>query len=347
MNAVWNAPETWSGMIRLAPSDLAWAPALLDAVGRAGDHDLTRCVEVGDPDLGIGEVAGHLDLVVVEAEHRGHRARAFAAEPASCIAAARSETRFDALLEAQGSRGGQCGVLAERVTGAEARVDAESFDGVEHHEARDEGGQLRIAGVAELIGVGVEQQRSDVATRHLAGLVDEFPALVFGPLVRPMPGRCDPCPGKVNASIGPRLDRFVVVIPALPVGNSRVVASASPGTAGGRLGAVTRSCGPDRTSTRTDVRRPYAGSHEHHSASASRRALRPASSAGGRGFRPERPVEVGPNIAPAWKRIVARSPRRADRARVGVHGTIFAAHRCSSDAGSAGFGGSRRRCQLR
>ncbi len=28
MKAVWNAPETWSGITRLAPSDLAWTPAL-------------------------------------------------------------------------------------------------------------------------------------------------------------------------------------------------------------------------------------------------------------------------------------------------------------------------------
>ena len=31
-------------------------------------------VEVGDPHVAVGAAAGDLDLVVVEAEHRGHRA---------------------------------------------------------------------------------------------------------------------------------------------------------------------------------------------------------------------------------------------------------------------------------
>ena len=45
-----------------------------DALRRTGDHDLAGCVEVGDPHVAVGAAAGDLDLVVVEAEHRGHRA---------------------------------------------------------------------------------------------------------------------------------------------------------------------------------------------------------------------------------------------------------------------------------
>ena len=74
MNGVWKAPDTCSGMTFFAPSSLAWAVRRLDAVGGAGDHDLSGSVEVRDPDVGVGEVAGDLDLVVVETEHGGHRA---------------------------------------------------------------------------------------------------------------------------------------------------------------------------------------------------------------------------------------------------------------------------------
>ena len=73
------------------------------------------------------------------------------------------------------------GVLAEAVAGAEARLDAEALDGVEHHQAGDERRQLGVAGVAQLVGVGVEEQRGDVAVGDLAGLLDELPALVIDP----------------------------------------------------------------------------------------------------------------------------------------------------------------------
>jgi hypothetical protein len=63
--------------------------------------------------------------------------------------------------------------------------------GVEHHQARHERGQLSVASVFQLIGVGVEQQLADVAPGDLARLVDQFPALVIDPR-RPIPGRCDP-----------------------------------------------------------------------------------------------------------------------------------------------------------
>ena len=74
MNGVWNAPDTGSGMTFLAPSSLATALGRGDALGRAGDDDLAGGVEVGDPHVGVGAAAGDLDEVVVEAEHRGHRA---------------------------------------------------------------------------------------------------------------------------------------------------------------------------------------------------------------------------------------------------------------------------------
>ena len=72
-------------------------------------------------------------------------------------------------------------VLAEAVAGAEAGVDADALDGVEHHQARHERGQLGVAGVLQFVGVGVEQQLADVSSGDLARLVDQLPALVIDP----------------------------------------------------------------------------------------------------------------------------------------------------------------------
>ena len=151
----------------------------LDAVGRAGDHDLARCVVVGDPDVLVGPAAGHVDLVVVEAEDGGHRARLGRAGIVHGVGALDDEA--DAVVEAQRAGGGEGGVLAEAVAGAEAGLDAEALDGVEDHQAGDERGQLGVAGVAQLVGVGVEQEAGDVTPGELAGLVDELPALVVDP----------------------------------------------------------------------------------------------------------------------------------------------------------------------
>ena len=90
MNGVWNAPETCNGMTFFAPEVLGVHGRRLDAAGRPGDHDLARSVVVGDPDVVVGTPARDVDLVVVEAEHGGHRAGL--ARPASCIAALRSHT---------------------------------------------------------------------------------------------------------------------------------------------------------------------------------------------------------------------------------------------------------------
>ncbi len=73
------------------------------------------------------------------------------------------------------------GVLTEAVPGAVAGVDAESLDGIEHHQTRHERGHLCVAGVLQFVGVGVEQQLPHVASGDLAGFVDKLPALVVGP----------------------------------------------------------------------------------------------------------------------------------------------------------------------
>ena len=124
-------------------------------------------------------LAGDLDLIVVEAEHGGHRARL---RDAGFVHRRRAlDDEPDAVLEAERAGGRQRRVLAEAVAGAEAGVDAEALDGVEHHQARHERRQLRVAGVLQLVGVGVEQQLADVAPGDLARLVDQLPALVVDP----------------------------------------------------------------------------------------------------------------------------------------------------------------------
>ena len=163
----------------MAPSSLACAAGRGDALGRAGDDDLAGGVVVGDPHVVVGAAAGDLDLVVVEAEHGGHRARAGQAGVVHRLGPLDDEAH--AVVEAERAGGGERGVLAEAVAGAEARLDAEALDGVEHHQAGDERGELGVAGVPQLVGVGVEQQRGDVALGDLAGLLDELPALVVDP----------------------------------------------------------------------------------------------------------------------------------------------------------------------
>ena len=72
MSGVWNAPPTFSGVARLTPSSLALAEPGVDAVGRAGDHDLAGGVVVGDP-AAVGRGAARLvGLLERGAEQRGH-----------------------------------------------------------------------------------------------------------------------------------------------------------------------------------------------------------------------------------------------------------------------------------
>ncbi len=150
-----------------------------DAFGRAGDDDLTRGVEVGHPHIAVGAPAGHLDLVVVESEHRGHRSRVLDARLMHRVGSLDHQTH--ALVEPERAGGGQRCVFAEAVTGAEAGFEPQSFCGVEHHQAGDERRELGVARVSQFVDVGVEQQTTDIALGDVGGLVDELPALVVDP----------------------------------------------------------------------------------------------------------------------------------------------------------------------
>lgn len=101
----------------------------------------------------------------------------------------------DAVVETERTRCGERRVLAEAVAGAETGLDAEPLHRVEHHQARHERGELGVARVAEFVGIGVAEQRTDVTTGDVAGLTDEFPALVVSP-GEPHAGPLRPLAGK-------------------------------------------------------------------------------------------------------------------------------------------------------
>src|SRR5258706_13377681 len=59
--------------------------------------------------------------------------------------------------------------------------EAKALDSVEHHERQHERGQLRVARVLQLVGVGVEQEAGDVTVGHLGRLADQLPRFVVEP----------------------------------------------------------------------------------------------------------------------------------------------------------------------
>ena len=179
MNGVWKAPDTCSGMTFLAPSSLAWTEAAATPDGDPAITTWPGALKLATHTSASARRARDLDMVVVEAEHRSHRAGL--GEPGVVHRGAALGDESHAVVEPECAGRGECGVLAEAVAGAVARLDAETFDRVEDHQARHERRQLGVAGVLEFVGVGVAQQGADIALRDVARLVDEFPALVVTP----------------------------------------------------------------------------------------------------------------------------------------------------------------------
>ena len=139
-----------------------------DGVGVAGDHDLPGAVEVGHPHVAVARAQA--SATTSSSTPRTAAMVPGRASAAACMAAPRSVTRRTPSSSAQGAGGGQGGVLAEAVAGGDGAAHAEGADRVEHDEAQDEGGQLGVLGAAQLVGVGVEEQRGDVASAGLGGV---------------------------------------------------------------------------------------------------------------------------------------------------------------------------------
>ena len=170
-----------------------------DALGRAGDHDLAGRVEVGDPHVAVGPPAGDLDLVVVEAEDRGHRARAVAAGVVHRLGPLGDEAH--ALVEAERAGGGERGVLAEAVAGAERSARCR---GARRRRAPSgsrrtwQSWALRVSFSSSASASSSRRARSRSAISDASSTSSQLSCSAHG---RPMPGRCEPWPGKVKASI--------------------------------------------------------------------------------------------------------------------------------------------------
>ncbi len=148
-------------------------------VRRAGDDDLAGGVVVGDPHVAVDPCACGADEIVVEPEHGGHGAVLLVGGDLHGLAPFGDEA--DGVLEREGARRAQGAVLAERVSGCEARRQAGALDGVEDDHAEYERGELAVAGVLQLVGVGAEQQIGHVAAAGVGGLLDQLPGLVGDP----------------------------------------------------------------------------------------------------------------------------------------------------------------------
>ena len=180
MYGVWNAPDTGSGMTFFAPSSFATA---LAAATPSGEPAMTTCpgaLKLATQTSRVGAPAGDLDEIVVEAEDRGHRAGVVVAGVVHRLGALADEP--DAVVEAERARGARarctrrgCGRRSSSARGPAAPTASSTTRLATNVR------QLRVAGVLELVRVGIEEQAGDVALGHLGRLVDQLPALVLGP----------------------------------------------------------------------------------------------------------------------------------------------------------------------
>ena len=179
MNGVWKAPPTGSGSTLRAPRSLASAVASAMAAGSPAITTWPAPLLLATHTSPVAASQAARDGVVVGAEHRGHRPGSGVGGGLHGGAALGDEAH--AVLEAQRADRGEGAVLAEAVAGGAGTAHAEPGDGVVHDEAQDVGGELRVLRALELLGVGVEEQRGDVATAGLGGGGDDRPGRVVGP----------------------------------------------------------------------------------------------------------------------------------------------------------------------
>ncbi len=141
---------------------------LVDRFGRTRDHDLSGAVVVGDPDI-VGDAATRdLDVVIVEAEDRGHRSFAFFGRNLHGLAAFGDESH--GVGKVDGARCGERGVLAQTVPRVAGGLDTDAGHGVENDHRQHKCGELRVARLFEVLGIGPQQQVLDIATSGLGCL---------------------------------------------------------------------------------------------------------------------------------------------------------------------------------
>jgi hypothetical protein len=118
-------------------------------------------------------VAGRLGVVVADAQQGGHGARGILAGPGHGLAPSLDE--LEPVLEGQGARGHQGGVLAQTVPGTGGRGEADALDRIEDDQAEDQRGHLRVLGPRELLNGRMEEEMSQVTIGGRRRLVDHFP----------------------------------------------------------------------------------------------------------------------------------------------------------------------------
>ena len=157
ISAQWKGALTCSGITRLAPRALARSPARATAAACPAITTWPGRVEVGRADhLAVGRlVAGRAHRRRVEAEHRGHRARARPARPPACsgrgdapCATASAKASVPAATWAR--------VLAQAVSGDECRPHAARFEQPPGRDAHGEDRRLGVLGERQAIDRAIE-----------------------------------------------------------------------------------------------------------------------------------------------------------------------------------------------
>ena len=194
-----------------------------DALGRTGDHHLARSVEVGHPDVVVGPPAGDLDVLVVQPEHRGHGAGVVdaglvhrlgpLADQAHAVVEGRARRWPPGLCTRPGcGRRRSCGSMPRRST---ASTTIRLVTNV-HSWA------WRVSFSSSASASSSRRATSRSAWIEASSTSSQLSWSAHG---RPMPGRWEPWPGKVKASmVALRLDARSATL-LLPRGSSQTCRS--------------------------------------------------------------------------------------------------------------------------
>ena len=163
----------------LGPDLLRDLAGRLDGFGRSRDHHLAGSVVVGDPHIPVDPGARGADQVVVEPQNSGHGAVLLLGCHLHRLAALGDEP--NGVLVRERARSAEGAVLTEAVARSEVGRHTRSLHGVQHHHRQNEGGQLAVARVFQLVRIGAQKQVSDIAPAGVGGLIDELPRVVIDP----------------------------------------------------------------------------------------------------------------------------------------------------------------------
>ena len=145
-----------------------------DGLAGAAHDDLAGGVDGAD--LGAGLAADILALAHVEADDGGHRAGAGLAGGGHQLAAGAEEA--DGIVEREGARGHEGGVLAERVAGDEGgafeQVGVQVGGDAQEGEAGDGDRGLRVLGLLQLVLGALEADAGEGDAEDLVGAVEEL-----------------------------------------------------------------------------------------------------------------------------------------------------------------------------